>query len=155
MIRIKILYATQTGIAESCAEHLFECLQEQGFEAEVTNVADFELMHLRKSDIALLILASWGEGEPPREAVGFYDELRELEADLLAHLRFAVVALGDRESAYFCSFGREVDHLMAQAGATRLCERLDCDLDHDERLSTWIKSVLEQMGKLPAVAATN
>ena len=50
----------------------------------------------------------------------------------------AVLALGDRAYAKFCETGRLFDERFAALGATRVAERIECDLDYEAPAGTWI-----------------
>jgi sulfite reductase (NADPH) flavoprotein alpha-component len=55
----------------------------------------------------------------------------------LASLRYAVLALGDRQYANFCGFGRALDAWLEAAGAVRECERIDVDNSDPVALADW------------------
>jgi sulfite reductase (NADPH) flavoprotein alpha-component len=134
---ITILFATMTGNAEGCAIDLELALKERGFTARKENLAHYDASSLARESIALLVVSTWGEGEPPDDAIPFYEDLQVLKAGSLSALRFAVFALGDSSYDEFCGFGRNCDQLLENAGATRLLPCEICDLDHDERLPRW------------------
>ena len=64
------------------------------------------------------------------------------DAPRLDKLRFAVLALGDRAYAQFCEVGKRFDERFAALGATRVADRLDCDLDYETPASAWIDTTL-------------
>ena len=64
------------------------------------------------------------------------------DAPRLEGLRYAVLALGDRAYARFCETGRVFDERFAALGATRVAERIECDLDYEAPASAWIDGTL-------------
>ncbi len=61
--------------------------------------------------------------------------------------RFAVLALGDRAYAQFCEIGRRFDERLAALGATRIVDRIDCDLDFETPAAAWIDATLDQISQ--------
>ena len=72
------------------------------------------------------ITSTYGEGEPPDMAKGFWDWLKSESAPKLAHLRYSVLALGDTNYADFCQFGKNCDERLA-AQAERRPDRVAGD----------------------------
>ena len=136
---ITIFYATQTGNAEECAEWLGENLQNRGLICRTVNLADYDAGKLREENIALFVVSTFGEGDPPDDAVSFYEGLNALKPDDLAGLSYAVFALGDIDYVLFCGFGNTCDRLLDEAGAERLLEIEECNLDQAERLPSWVE----------------
>ena len=142
---ITILFATMTGNAEGCAIDLDLALKERGFTCRRENLANYEAAALATESVVLLVVSTWGEGEPPDDAIPFHDQLQTLEAGRLAGRRFAVFALGDSSYDEFCGFGRNCDQLLENAGATRLLTCEVCDLDQDERLPRWAGEIADAL----------
>ena len=105
------------------------------------NMAEISTQDLTKSSNLLVIVSTWGDGEPPETAVPFYKEF--MTADLpLADLRFSVCALGDTAYEKFCQIGKDFDSRLEKLGASRISERKDCDLDYEDSYSEWLDHAL-------------
>ncbi len=85
---------------------------------------------------ALFVASTTGEGDPPDHALRF---LREAMAQgpALAHLRYALLALGDREYLDFCAFGRQLDEWLRGHGAQPLFDRVEVDNADEAALRHW------------------
>lgn len=151
---IAILFATMTGNAEACAEELAELLRLAGHDCRLENLAEYPASRLAEETIALLLVSTWGEGDPPDDAVDFAEGLSELGENSLTGLRFSVFALGDRAYDEFCGFGLACDAQLARAGAGRLLDCECCDLDHEEKLPGWAKAILSRLNRETAGAAS-
>ena len=47
-------------------------------------------------------------------------------------MKFGVLALGDTGYDEFCQAGKLIDMRLEQLGATRLVDRVDCDVDFED-----------------------
>jgi sulfite reductase (NADPH) flavoprotein alpha-component len=90
----------------------------------------------------LVIASTWGEGDPPQRAIDFQAALMADYAPRFDGVRYAVLALGDRAYAKFCETGRLFDERFAALGATRVAERVECDLDFEAPAGSWIDATL-------------
>ncbi|MEM8587246.1 MAG: flavodoxin domain-containing protein [Pseudomonadota bacterium] len=145
---ITVFYATQTGNSEACAQWLVEDLKGRGHEVRIRNLLDVGADDLKNETCALFVVSSTGEGDPPDDAVEFYDGLQNLPSGALAGLHYAVFALGDIDYTLFCGFGNNCDYLLGQIGATQLREVEDCNLDQAERLPVWSEEISKTLRSL-------
>jgi sulfite reductase (NADPH) flavoprotein alpha-component len=150
---ITILYATMTGNAQTCAEDIATILTQHDLPSKVRDLADYPAAELANEDTVLLAVSTWGEGDPPDDAIPFADDLAEVEAGSLPNLRYAVFALGDTAYDEFCGFGFKCDQHLERSGATRLLDCENCDLDQDERLPAWAKRLIPLLAGQPVEAA--
>ena len=126
---LTILFATESGNAEALADAARKAAGKLGFAARVLDMADATPAQLTGAQNLLVIASTWGEGDPPQRAIDFYAALMADDAPRFDGVRFAVLALGDRAYARFCETGRLFDERFAALGATRVTERIECDLD--------------------------
>ncbi|MDQ7986281.1 sulfite reductase flavoprotein subunit alpha [Pseudomonas sp. G34] len=141
-------FASQSGFAEQLAWQTAGQLQAAGMAVEVQPLARIDTAKLSATPRALLVLSTFGDGEAPDSARGV--ERQWLAATLaLPGLRYAVLALGDRQYAQFCGFARRVDAWLAARGAQRLGERIEVDGDDQHALQAWQRQVAELTGAQP------
>ncbi|WP_311266855.1 sulfite reductase flavoprotein subunit alpha [Sphingobium sp. WCS2017Hpa-17] len=115
-----IAYASQTGTAEIRARNAALALAQGGVRAQVVPVGKLTPTLLAESQRLLLVVSTYGEGEPPDMARGFASRLLSGAGPDLGHLHYGILALGDREYPDFCAFGHRVDDWLRAAGATKL-----------------------------------
>lgn len=143
-----VLYASQTGQAEGLAWQTGSWLHAAGTAARVMPLNEVDAELLRRTPKALFITSTYGEGDAPDGASVFAERVMGANAELSA-LRYAVLALGDRQYAHFCRFGRLLDEWLHASGATRSFERIEVDNAEPATLATW----QAQCGGAPADAA--
>ncbi len=131
-----VVHASQTGSAETLARRSALLLATGGLSARAACISSLDEASLRGATRILFIASTYGEGDAPDTAARFAGRLMAEGADL-AHLHYAVLALGDRSYANYCGFGRALDTWLRQAGATPLFERIDVDRGDAKALEEW------------------
>ncbi|SDH47701.1 assimilatory sulfite reductase (NADPH) flavoprotein subunit [Alteribacillus bidgolensis] len=139
---ITILYGSQTGNGQSIAEDASQKLKEQGFDVTLSSMDSFKPKTLKKIENLLVIVSTHGEGDPPDNALSFYEFLHGRRAPKLEELRYSVLALGDTSYEFFCQTGKDFDKRLEELGGERLHERVDCDVDFEESAEEWLDGVL-------------
>jgi len=130
------VYASQTGNAEALAWQTARALHTAGLAARTLNIANLDLATLLSSERALFIASTYGEGDPPDNATVFTRRVMAQPA-VLPQLHFAVMALGDREYANFCGFGRALDEWLQAHGAAPLFARVEANNSDPHALELW------------------
>jgi sulfite reductase (NADPH) flavoprotein alpha-component len=142
---VTILFGSQTGNAQGLAEDLSGKLEKHGFQVALSSMNDFKPNRIKKVQNLLILASTHGEGDPPDNALSFYEFLNGRRAPQLNDLRFSVLSLGDSSYEFFCQTGKDFDRRLEELGGKRLCPRVDCDLDFDEPASEWMESVLSSL----------
>ncbi len=144
---ITILYGSQTGNSQKLAENAGKTLEEQGFRVSVSSMNEFKPNQLKKVQFLLIVVSTHGEGDPPDNALSFYEFLHGRRASKLSELQFSVLSLGDRSYEFFCQTGKDFDKRLEELGGKRLYARVDCDLDYEEPAAEWLQGVLNSLGE--------
>jgi sulfite reductase (NADPH) flavoprotein alpha-component len=131
-----VVYASQTGSAETLARRSAALLATGGLAARAVCMSGVDGAQLAGASRILFIASTYGEGDAPDTAARFAGRLMNTGVDL-AHLHYAVLALGDRSYSHFAGFGRALDAWLARQGATRLFERIDVDRGDMHALAAW------------------
>ena len=127
-----VAYASQTGTAERIARLTARALPD----AAALPLAALDAATLAGAQCLFVVASTYGEGEPPDAARAFARRMEQAPDDL-SHLRYAVLALGDREYADFCAFGHRVDRWLHAGGATRLFDPVEMDGEDADAQRHW------------------
>lgn len=144
-----LLYASQTGTAQSIAEEMVMIADDEHLDADLHSLQEHALVHhlitskpARGTSIcAVFIVSTTGEGDPPDDSVAFF---RKLNATLragtldLSHVHYCILALGDSNRSDFCKPGKSLDSLLSTAGAARFYATVFADDDDAELMSATV-----------------
>ena len=148
---LTILFGSQTGTSESLAKRAAKEAGKRGFAPTVVDMAQTDIAKLAGEKNLLVITSTYGDGEPPDNAKALWEALAKDDAPSLASLRFSVCALGDTNYAQFCRCGQDFDQRLEKRGASRLTDRVDCDLEYEEKFSRWLDATLNALGSASSV----
>lgn len=178
---ISVYYGTQTGTAESFARIMEREGPERGFYVRVVDLEDIKLSDggtvamLNTTTtgtsisspppppVAVILCATYGEGEAPDNAVIFARELAERagtqilyekgdtvtsslsdvpDPHLLQGLDYCVFGLGNKQYDHFNAMGKFMDHAFERVGAKRILPlgMGDDDDDLENDFETWRES---------------
>ena len=142
---LTIVYASESGNSEKLAGDMARQSRKLGLKPTLIDMAELDLAALKAASRLVVIAATWGEGEPPGRAARVYAELMQDSAPRLDGVEYGVLALGDTAYAEFCAVGKRIDERLAELGAKRVVERIDCDLDFAEPAGNWISTALKTL----------
>jgi sulfite reductase (NADPH) flavoprotein alpha-component len=140
--KFHVFYASQTGTGEGIAGELAAQLQQAGWAVELQNMGSVRPAQLKKLTHAAIVISTHGEGDPPDDAIDWFDYLQSPRAPRLESLNFTVLALGDRSYEKYCEAGRKLEQLLLATGAKAYSGRVDCDLDYAANAGQWSGQVL-------------
>ncbi|MFQ2766868.1 assimilatory sulfite reductase (NADPH) flavoprotein subunit [Aeromonas caviae] len=152
---LTILYGSQTGNAKGVASAIKAQAEARGLPVTLTSMADYKPKQLKKESHLLVVVSTYGEGEPPESAVDLFEQLKKGKVGKLEGLKFAVLGLGDSSYEFFCQTGKDFDGFLAKAGADRIHELASLDVDYQDAAKTWgEQAVAAVAATLSAGAAT-
>lgn len=139
---LTILYGSQTGNAKGVATAIKAQAEARGLPVTLASMADYKPKQLKKESHLLVVVSTYGEGEPPESAVDLFEQLKKGKIGKLDGLKFAVLGLGDSSYEFFCQTGKDFDNFLASAGAERIYELASLDVDYQDAAKAWGEQAL-------------
>jgi len=122
--RMHIYFASQSGTAQYFAEELQDEASEHSIAAEVIDLAAFSDVEFAAHKVVVLVVSTYGDGDPPDNAISFHRWACDAQNDgLLKGQRFCVMALGDMNYINFCGMGVITDANLERMGSKRIYQR--------------------------------
>jgi len=144
---LMVLFGSESGNAENLADKTAKTAAKAGFKAKVVSMGDIKPAKLKGVENLLVLVSTWGEGDPPENAIEFVEAFMSDQAPRLEGTRFSVLGLGDTSYEHFCKMGIDIDARLETLGAQRVFDRKDCDVDFDDDFAVW------QVGAIAALSA--
>ena len=125
-MKLKILVGTMTSTADYVAQAIqMDCADLiPDIEVQLMDGLDISVFDAiaEEDAIYLICTSTYGQGDVPDNARVLYDSL-ETEPKFLGHVRYGVIALGDRTYLQtFCFGGKKFDERLQGLGAQRIGE---------------------------------
>ena len=154
--KVTILFGSQSGNCKKVANQAAEALKAAGSEVVVADMSEYKTSQLKNEKLLLVIVATYGEGEPPAAAEELHKFIFSSRAPKFsADTQFAVLALGDKSYLQYCQTGKDFDQQLEKLGAKRIADRVDCDVDWHDDVDKWVKTVVEKLPKPTNGVASN
>lgn len=152
---LTILYGSQTGNAKGVATAIKAQAEARGLPVTLASMADYKPKQLKKESHLLVVVSTYGEGEPPESAVDLFEQLKKGKIGKLDGLKFAVLGLGDSSYEFFCQTGKDFDDFLAKAGAERIYELASLDVDYQDAAKSWGEQALNAIAATLSIGAAS
>ena len=141
---LTVLYGSQSGNCEALSKDIRKYGKSQGFEAKLHELDAFDRSTLGDIKHLIILCSTFGEGDPPDNAVEFFNWLMSEEAPQLPEtLNFSVCGLGDSSYTYYNKAATNIDTRLAELGATRVMDLVACDVAFEDDYAEWKKATFE------------
>lgn len=147
---ITICFGSETGNAEGLADDTKAYFEGKGQQVEQFALEDVTLADLAAKEHVLIITSTWGDGEPPSNAISFEEDMQEPGNIRMESVKYSVLALGDTNYPEFCKFGKDIDEKFEELGAKRIFPIQECDIDFDDDYKKWLEGVSQAISGVPA-----
>ncbi len=152
---VSLLWASQTGNAETLAENVAAKLRDSGWAVNLQAMNDYSVEKLAQDKHAIFITSTFGDGDAPDSGGDFWHQLSSQSAPSLANVDFALLALGDSNYDQFCGHGKKLFTRLQELGGKPLVERVDCDTDFEAPANAWLSKLMETLKASSSMTAVS
>jgi len=156
-IKLTVLFGTETGNSEKLAKQVVAEANKRSYATVIKPIGGLTPNDLTNAGLVLVVISTWGEGDPPSAAEKFCKAIYEAKAPNLSdNFLFSVLALGDKTYADFCGCGRKVEESIVRLGGTKMMPRQDLDVDFDADFNAWQAKFfarIEQLAEIKSAVA--
>lgn len=148
---ILVCHASQSGQATELAWQTAASLQAAGRTVCVEALGRLPPDAIGRYRDVLFIVSTFGDGEAPDSARAFRKQMALPAA--LDGVRFALLALGDRQYDDFCAFGRQLQDWLIRSGASARFAPIEVDAGDPAALAQWQAALASHYGAGPVAEA--
>ncbi|CAO3564916.1 unnamed protein product [Mortierella alpina] len=147
---LTVLFALQTGNAESISRNIHEQAQERGFKSAHFVLNDFAKIDWDTEECLVFVVSTTGDGDPPDNSTKFWRHLRKLKGVGLTKAKYAILGLGDTNYDNFCQTAKRLDTRLQELGASPFYARglADDATGLEETVDPWIKNLWPKLAHL-------
>ncbi|WP_238785630.1 diflavin oxidoreductase [Blattabacterium cuenoti] len=138
---ITLVYSSETGNAENLAFYMFNKMKKEKLNIRLFDLNDYCLFELERESYLLIIMSTYGDGDPPSSGKDFFYFIHNKNIEL-NKLRYSVLALGDKSYVNFCKAGEDVDKRLEYLGSTKILDLYKCDTDYKKKSEYWINNII-------------
>ena len=159
-MKLKILVGTMTSTADYVAQAIqMDCADLiSDIEIELMDALDVSVFSAdqAKDAIYLICTSTYGQGDVPDNARALYESM-DAQPQFLGHVKYGVIALGDRTYLQtFCFGGKKFDERLTDLGAQRLgevfCHDASTGTMPEEEGTAWCRQWLAEALQTTATA---
>ncbi|MFY8299711.1 sulfite reductase subunit alpha [Pseudoalteromonas sp. SS15] len=141
--KMLIAYASESGSGEQLARELHVKLKDQGDPVLCISLNQVTEQQLKQADTLLIIASTYGEGEAPDNGRHFQGKLDTFKSTL-AHLNYAVLALGDKAYSQYCQFGLALNQALQSKHCKPLFAPILVDKLDENSIHEWYSHLLNK-----------
>lgn len=141
VIKPTIVYGTETGNSKKLASQLQALLKKNKIQSKVVDAFQYPIEKLENEAFLIVIMSTQGEGDPPQNAIKFFDNLSNSSVNL-SKTQFAVLGLGDSSYPLFCRAGEAIDEQLKRLGAQQAVAFQKADVDYVQTAELWFNELL-------------
>ncbi|KAL1917742.1 uncharacterized protein VTP21DRAFT_3576 [Calcarisporiella thermophila] len=121
-----ILYASQTGTAESIALSIQRDAEQKGYQGQCIVMDDYEKINFESERVYIFVTSNTGDGDPPDNSTKFWRYMRKLskgKESPFTGARIAILGLGDTNYDNFNNTAKRLEKRLADQGAVMFYEK--------------------------------
>ncbi|KGO82259.1 sulfite reductase (NADPH) flavoprotein alpha-component [Flavobacterium cauense R2A-7] len=141
VIKPTIVYGTETGNSKKLASQLQALLKKNKIQSKAVDAFQYPIEKLENEAFLIVIMSTQGEGDPPQNAIKFFDNLSNSSVNL-SKTQFAVLGLGDSSYPLFCRAGEAIDEQLKRLGAQPAVAFQKADVDYVQTAELWFNELL-------------
>ncbi|KAJ3117821.1 hypothetical protein HDU96_005408 [Phlyctochytrium bullatum] len=153
---VSVLFASQTGNAQSIAQHLHQELAEKGFAPGVCSALDSldEAKFPADDSVLVIVTSTTGDGDPPDNATKFWRWLRRCKKEEIEQRikgrKFTILGLGDTNYTNFNQPAKRLERRLLELGAVTFYPKglADDGTGLEQVVDPWIKDLWAALEKV-------
>ena len=134
---IFVLFGSQTGNAESAAKKFSKKLKTDFPQTSLMSLDDYKFPAQSDPVILLILTSTYGEGEPPDNAINFVATLKSDDNLRCENIKYSIFGFGDSSYPDFNACAKFIDETLASKGGVRLCPSVFSDVEFESELEAW------------------
>eukprot|EP00271_Cylindrocystis_brebissonii_P003286 TRINITY_DN1408_c0_g1_i4.p1 TRINITY_DN1408_c0_g1~~TRINITY_DN1408_c0_g1_i4.p1 ORF type:complete len:722 (-),score=109.53 TRINITY_DN1408_c0_g1_i4:140-2305(-) len=148
-VEVAVLYGSQTGNATEIAKSISADANAKGIPAKAAALNDYTFARLPGTLIAVFVVSSTGDGDPPENCEAFYNALRRKKNSpgMLAGLHYTVLGLGDSNYTRYMAIPRTFTSRLPELGGRCFypCREADEVDGLEDAVDSWTAGLWEPL----------